>query len=395
MKRIFFVILLLFGLFQNVLFSQSRAELEAQRQKTIEEIAYVDNLLKANSAQIAEGIKSLSIITNMLGLREKVLAGMREEISLLNRRIELNTLAIIMMENDLAVLKRHYATAIVNSYKTIKGYPVLAYVLSAKDFNQGYKRVKDLQQVAAVRRESAEIIGELKEHIESSKAKLNADLTVVSDLRKREEAQRVLLAQEQRSKQQIVTSLNSRNRQLTQELNAKRQVARRIESEIQRLIEEERKRAATTAVTPEQRLIGENFSDNRGRLPWPVDRGVVTSKFGVQRHPELRNLTEDNIGIEITSSGSIPAKAVFRGEVARVFSIPGANMTVILRHGQYLSVYANLVNVRVKAGDVVSVGQILGDVFAGAGNNATSVLKFMIFENDRKYLDPEQWLVKR
>jgi septal ring factor EnvC (AmiA/AmiB activator) len=106
-------------------------------------------------------------------------------------------------------------------------------------------------------------------------------------------------------------------------------------------------------------------------------------------------LTEDNIGIEITSSGSIPAKAVFRGEVARVFSIPGANLTVILRHGQYLSVYANLVNIKVRVGDVVAVGQVLGDVYADSGNNTTCVLKFMIFENESKYLDPEQWLVKR
>ena len=388
------VILFLWGLFQNTLFSQSRAELEAQRQKTIEEIAYVDNLLKTNSVQVAESVKSLSIVSNMLSLREKVLSGMREEISLLNGRIELNTLAISMMESDLAVLKQQYATAIVHSYKTMKGYPLLAYILSARDFNQGYKRVKYLQQIAAAKRDGVEIIGELKEHIESSKEKLNADLAVVSDLRKKEEAQRVSLAQEQRSKQQLVNTLNSRSRQLTQELNAKKQVAQQIEREIQRMIEEERRRAATTTVTPEQRLIGENFSDNKGRLPWPVDRGIVTSHFGVQRHPDLRYLTEDNIGIEITSSGTTPAKAVFRGEVTRIFSIPGANMTVILRHGQYLSVYANLINVRVKTGDIVAVGQVLGDVFPEAGNNATSVLKFMIFENEKK-LDPEQWLVKR
>lgn len=388
-------ILFLSWLFYGTLFSQSRAELEAQRRKTIEEISYVDNLLKTTSKEITESIKSVSIISNKLVLRERVLSGMQQEISLLNYRIELNTTALSMMESDLAALRQDYAKAIVNSYKTMKGYPMLVYILSAKDFNQGYKRVKYLQQVAEFRRNEAEIIGELKEHIENSREKLNADLNNISDLRTREEAQRIQLQQEQKSKQHMIQLLNNRRNQLSQELADKKKVAVRIESEIRRLIEEERKKAETVAISPEQRLIGENFSDNKGLLPWPVDRGIVTSHFGVRQHPELKYLTEDNIGIEITSSGSIPAKAVFKGEVAKIFSIPGANMTVIVRHGKYLSVYANLVNIKVKAGDTVSAGQALGNVFADSGDKTASVLKFMIFENDQKYLDPELWLAKR
>jgi septal ring factor EnvC (AmiA/AmiB activator) len=358
----------------------------------MDEISYINNLLTTTSREAQQNINSLSIISNRITLREKAIAGMREEISLLNNRISLNTLAITMMENDLTVLKQDYAKAIVNSYKTVKGYPLMVYILSARDFNQGYKRMKYLQQIAITRRDAAEIIGELKEHIETSKQKLSADLKVVSDLRANEEAQRVLLAQEQRGVRQIITTLNNRRTQLQRDLDAKRRVAQQIEREIQRLIEEERKRAETVPLTTEQLRLGANFSDNKGRLPWPVDRGVVTSQFGVRRHPELRQLTEDNIGIEITSSGSTPAKAVFRGEVSRVFSIPGANMTVILRHGNYLSVYANLVNVRVKTGDNVAVGQVLGDIYVDSGK---AVLKFMIYENTVKYLDPEQWLVKR
>ena len=389
------IILLLFWTFQCVLFSQSRADLEAQRRKTIDEISYIDNLLLTTSKERQESLKSLSIVSNRLVLRERVLSGMKEEISLLNYRIELNTVALFMMEDDMAVLKRDYAKAVVNSYKTMKGYPVMVYILSAKDFNQGYKRVKYLQQIAKFRRNTAEVIDELKEQIESSKEKLSADLYVISDLRTKEESQRALLAQEQRDRQQLVRTLNNREKQLQQELNEKKKIAQQIEREIQRLIEEERRNAETLALTPEQRLLGENFFDNKGRLPWPVDRGIVTSQFGVRRHPELKYLTEDNIGIEITSSGAIPAKAVFRGEVARIFSIPGANLTVILRHGTYLSVYANLVNIRVKAGDLVAVGQVLGDVYTDSDNKSTCVLKFMIFENQNRYLDPEQWLAKK
>jgi hypothetical protein len=134
MKYIFFI---LFLLFHGSLFSQSRTELEEQRKKTIDEISYIYNLLQATSRERQQSVNSLSIVSNRLALREKVLSGMREEISLLNFRIELNTLAVSMMENDLAVLKRDYAQAIVNSYKTMKGYPLMVYILSAKDFNQG------------------------------------------------------------------------------------------------------------------------------------------------------------------------------------------------------------------------------------------------------------------
>ena len=144
----------------------------------------------------------------------------------------------------------------------------------------------------------------------------------------------------------------------------------------------------------EMRSIGESFGENRGRLPWPVDRGVVTGHFGLQPHPVLKNVTEDNIGIEITSGGETKAKAVFKGEVVRVFAITGANMAVIIRHGIYLTVYQNIVNVRVKAGDAVATGEILGDVFSDSGNGGKSVLKFMIYE-EKKKLDPERWLLKK
>ena len=163
--------------------------------------------------------------------------------------------------------------------------------------------------------------------------------------------------------------------------------------EINRLIEEERKRAAQKTLSEGDKLLGVNFSENKGKLPWPVEQGVITSHFGIQKHPEFKYLTEDNIGIEITSSGKINARAIFNGVVAKVFSIPGANMTVILRHGNYLSVYSNLVNVKVKPGENVNTRQTIGEVFNDQkGNNA--VLKFMIFENERKYLDPEIWIAK-
>ncbi|TAL62798.1 MAG: hypothetical protein EPN88_12915 [Bacteroidetes bacterium] len=391
MKVVVLFILLSLGFTQRLI-SQTKRELEEKRNKTLVEIDYVDNLLKTTSKEKNESMNSIKIIGNKLGLRESVIKGMRDEISLLSGRIDLNTMALDMMEADLVVLKNDYARAVINSYRTQKCNPELVYILSAKDFNQGYKRLKYLQQVTKFRRRESEIILELKSQIESSKKRLQIDLSKVSDLKTREEQQKILLQNEQDRKQKMVKSLSKKEKQLKADLEEKKKIAKKIESEIARIIEEERKRAIKSDNTPEQKLIGENFAENKGRLPWPVEKGVITSHFGVQKHPVLKYLTEDNIGVEITGSGKVNVRSIFQGEVVKVFAIPGANMTVIIRHGKYLSVYANIVNVKVKPGDKVATKQDIGDVYSDPADSYNSTLKFMIYQE--KYQDPEFWISK-
>lgn len=383
---------LMFSFFACVVQGQTKAELDAQRKKTLEEITYVDNLLKTTAKERTESLNDVKIIGKKLILRETVITGMRQELSLISERIALNTLAINMMEDDLVNLKNDYAKTVLNSYRSRKGFPEIIYVLSAKDFNQGYKRLKYLQQVTKFRRKETETILELKNQIESSKQRLQADLGKISELKLKEEQQKQMLQNEQDRKQRMVKSLNSKERQLKRELEEKRKTARRIESEIARLIEEERKMAVKSAETPEQKLIGDNFVENKGRLPWPVEKGLITSRFGVQTNPVLRYVQEENIGIEITSSGKVAARSVFKGEVTRVFPIQGSNMTVIIKHGKFFTVYNNIVNVRVKAGDKVETKQYIGDVYSDPANNNNCVLEFMIYET--KFHDPEVWIAK-
>jgi len=374
--------------------AQTKAELEEDRKKTMEEIAFVDNLLKTTAKEKSESLSELKIIGNKLNLRENVIKGLQEEISLLMNRIDLNNLAIEMMENDLNILKEDYSRSIVNSYRLRKGGNELGYILSARDFNQGYKRIKYLQQIAEYRRKESEIITELKEQVETSKKKLLNDLSVMSDLKGKQEQQKSLLQVEQNRKQRIVRALSSKEKQLQKELEERKRIARRIENEIAKMIEEERRRSTRTELTPEERLKSENFAENRGRLPWPVESGIITSKFGVQNHPVLKYVTENNPGIEITSSGQTNVRAVFSGEVARVVLIPGANIAVIIRHGKYFTVYQNIVNVKVKTGDKVETKQLLGNVFLDEEDGNKAILKFMIFEEKSK-IDPELWISKK
>jgi septal ring factor EnvC (AmiA/AmiB activator) len=384
---------LVFWVIINCLFAQSKAELEEKRNATLNEINYVDNMLKSTSKKKEESMNAVKIIGNKLNLRESVIRGMRSEINLLSERIELNTIAIDMMESDLVDLRKDYTRAVINSYKSQKQNPELVYILSAKDFNQGYKRLKYLQQVTKFRRKESEIIMELKDQIMSTKERLQNDLSRISDLKTREEHQKSLLQTEQERKQEIVKSLSKKEKQLQRDLEEKRRIAEKIEKEISRLMEAERKKTVKSESTPEQKLIGENFAENRGRLPWPVERGIITSQFGIQKHPVLKYVTENNIGIEITSSGKTSVRSIFKGEVARIFSVQGANMIIIIRHGKYLSVYQNIVDLKVKLGDKVDTKEEIGSVYCDTENGNKSILKFMICE-EKEYLNPEVWIAK-
>jgi septal ring factor EnvC (AmiA/AmiB activator) len=327
-------------------------------------------------------------------LRERIINEYGEEISLLEYRISLNRQAGEIMEEDLAELKEEYAKSVINAYKAKKGNPAVAFILSSADFNQGYKRLKYIQQVTKFRRNEAELISQIYYELQTTRAKLETDVKSINDLKRKEERQKQILKEDQEKKEKLVTTLSRKERQLKQELDEKKRVAKQIESEIARLIEEERKKSVNTPMSSEMKLVGDSFGENRGRLPWPVERGIITSHFGLQPHPVLKRVTEDNIGIEITTSGNIKAKSVFKGQVVRIFAISGANMAVIVRHGKYLTVYQNLANVRVKAGENVITGQELGEVYSDSEEGNKAVLKFMVYEEKTK-LDPEVWLVKK
>jgi septal ring factor EnvC (AmiA/AmiB activator) len=374
--------------------SQTRRDLEDQRRKTMEEISYVDNLLKETAKEKNASLNELKIIGKKLNLRESVLKGLQDEILLLNDRIDLNTLAINMMENDLLILKQDYENAVLNSFRSSKGNSEIGYVLSAKDFNQGYKRLKYLQQIAKFRRQESETIQELKSEIEVSKKKMEEDIIRISELKAREEQQKLLLQGEQDKQQKVVKSLSNKERQLERQLEDKKRAAKRIEAEISKLIAEEKRKAATTELSPELKLISDTFFENRGKLPWPVEKGVITSHFGIHNHPVLKYVQENNSDIEITSSGPTPVRSVFKGTVARVFSIQGLNMSIIIKHGRYFTVYSNLVNVIVKTGDKVETKQVIGSVYNDNEKGNEAVLKFMVTE-EKVNLDPELWISKK
>jgi len=386
------IIILIFLIASLNVEGQTRAELEQQRNEALEDIEYFDTMLHKTSEEKSESMNELNMIRRKLNLRENVINGLMEEQELLEDRMELNKLAIDMMEDDIDILIREYEKAIKHAQKVSKANPELAYILASKDINQGYKRMKYLQQVAKYRRREAEIILELKNEVEENKEKLEKDLIEISELKKTEEKQKNSLTIEQRKQRNVINSLSQKERQLRQELEKKRRIAEEIEKEIERIIENESKRNALNALTPEDMIVGEDFSKNKGRLPWPVERGIITSQFGIHDHPVIKGAKINNIGVEITSGTKEIARTVFKGKVMSVFGITGGNMAVIIRHGKYLTVYQNLVNVKVKPGDEVNEKEYIGDVYYEEGEK--SIIKFMVYE-EKERQNPEDWLAKR
>jgi septal ring factor EnvC (AmiA/AmiB activator) len=210
------------------------------------------------------------------------------------------------------------------------------------------------------------------------------------------ESEQETLVQERSQRSQIIDQLKREEQRLKKEIEENERIARESEAKIRALIEEEARKLNSrniyAALTPEQELVGKDFLKNRGKLPWPVDKGIVTIGYGKHEVPGLRGSNVFNNGVDISSTPGTMVRAVFEGEVTNVFAILGANYAVLIRHGEYLSVYQNLVNVRVKAGDKVRTKEVIGEAFSDE-NSKLAEVHFEVWQ-EREILNPEEWLSK-
>ncbi|NLA23839.1 MAG: peptidoglycan DD-metalloendopeptidase family protein, partial [Bacteroidales bacterium] len=205
------------------------------------------------------------------------------------------------------------------------------------------------------------------------------------------------LEQEQNSQTKTLNNLKNKESELKRKLQQQQQSANKLQREIEKLIAEEARRSSggkstTYVLTPSEKIISTNFANNKGRLPWPVEKGVITSRFGKQAHPVIKNITIDNAGVDISTNPGANVRAIFDGEVRSVMSMPGAQNIVIIRHGEYLSVYTHLMSVNVKVGDHVNTKQNIGKVYTDIDENKT-ILHLEVWFKEAKE-NPAVWLAK-
>jgi septal ring factor EnvC (AmiA/AmiB activator) len=300
------------------------------------------------------------------------------------------------LEGDQKKNREEYERLIYYAYRNHTQYEKLMYILAGASISQSYQRYKYLKYISEYRIKKAQEIEELiitldQKSNELSKLK-EEKLTLLED----KESEQKKLITERGQKSQMVNDLKRQESKLKREIEEKERIARELENRIREIIEEEARRANArniyAALTPEQELVGNDFRRNKGKLPWPVDRGIITTGYGDHEVPGLVGSSVKNNGVDISSAPGTEVRSVFDGEVTKVFAIIGANYNVLIRHGEFLSVYQNLINVRVKSGDQVLTKEVLGEAFTDEENNVSTV-HFELWQ-ERDIMNPEEWLSK-
>lgn len=390
-----FAVLLFFVFlhFSITISAQSISDLQQKKEKTLQEIEYTNILLAKTSKTTKATLNKLSLLNGQISLRNNLINDYNTQLSLFQKSIEQNMAVITMLTNDLEQIKIDYSKMIEQAYRKRGDYNKLIFLLSSQSFNQAYKRLLYTRQMTSYRQKQSEQIAAIRTTLRSK----TDDLNKVRDEKKKVLSQQMkeisVLNNEKTQQSNYHAELEKRQRELKNHLNYQQRVQDRLQREIEKLIEEEAKRAQKIARTPEFNLLSDDFEKNKGRFPWPTQHGIITDKFGEHAHPVMKNIIIRNNGIDITTKAGEKARAIFKGTVSKVFAVPGGNMAIIVRHGQYISVYSNLKEVYVKQGDNVSIKQDIGLIFTDKSDDDKTTLKFQIWKESVK-LNPEAWIAK-
>tara|TARA_B110000879_G_scaffold201022_1_gene275644 strand:+ start:533 stop:1753 length:1221 start_codon:yes stop_codon:yes gene_type:complete len=388
----------------NALAQKSTArqkELEVQKQRLTSEIKQINTLLFKNTKKKKDVLSEVEDLNLKIAVRSQLVNVNNQQANLLTRQISVNERDIGNFRKELTALKKDYAEMIRKSYKSKSSQNRLMFLFSSESFLQAYKRIQYMKQYASFRKKQGDEIAAKTTTLQT----LNT--TLINQKRKKEalvsENRKVqqTLEGERKSQEVLIRSLKKRASSLASSIKQKQKKAAAIDREIERLIREAiaasnkaagKKSSKAFALTPEARLLAKNFTANKGRLPWPVEEGVVTQRFGTQPHPVVRTTMIKSNGVTIATSPNAIARAVFEGEVMTILSFKGSNPTVLIKHGNYITTYKNIGKLYVKKGDKVKAKQAIGEIFTHPQTGKT-ILQFSVF-NEFTPQDPKSWIYR-
>ncbi|MFO8054544.1 MAG: peptidoglycan DD-metalloendopeptidase family protein [Bacteroidales bacterium] len=406
-KRLVILPVLIFCAGLSLYGQTKKEELRKEKQEIEETIRYTNKLLSETADDKKSSLKQLSLLEQSVKNREQLITTISSEVAYLNDQIRQNKREISRLNQELEQLKDEYAKMIYHAYKTRSRYHRLMFIFSAEDFDQAYRRLKHFRQYADYRRKQAALINEKKEKLSERNATLKEDTERKTDLLANKEQERRKLKAEKEGHSQTVHNLQEKEQQLKRELAQKRAQAEELENEIERIIAAEMAEAETATpdespspefkLTPEQVELSDDFTSNKGKLPWPTKRGIVSSKFGRNAHENLQGIVELNNGITIQTSKNAEVMAIFSGKVTKVISI-GGKKAVLLQHGDYFTLYDHLADVTVNPGQSISTGDVIGIVKTDRDSNRSEI-NFQIWQARKKgqpeKLNPALWLLPR
>ena len=385
-------------------FSQSdkQKQLESRRQELRREIQKINELRSENKSKAKSELSLIEDFNYKISVLSNLIKVTNQQANLLTREISSNQNKISSLRDELKQLKEDYAAMIVKSYKSKNQQSRIMFLLSSNDFKQAYKRLQYIKQYSDHQKNQGEII--------KSKT-LELQDTNVSLLKQQEDKKKLIaenrvvqnsLEKERKQHQTVMTSIKKNLSRYASQIKQKQREADKIDREINRIIKaaiaKSNKKAGKTissktfALTSEEKVLASNFISNKGKLPWPVEKGFVRLGYGTQRHPIDRSLTIKSNGVRIATEKGAKARAVFDGEVSEILKMKNVNPIVMIRHGNYLTLYRNLSQVYVKKGDKVKTKQVIGEVFTNPSNGET-ILSFTLSKGTATE-NPASWIYK-
>lgn len=379
--------------------SKEQKALEAERAKLQQDIKRINELLLTEKKQKGNVMEQMQAIDQKISSQQKLLRLTQQQSNLINRRINSNIREVSRLRQDLGNLKKDYAGMIHKSYQNRAQQNRLMFVLSSESFQQAYKRWQYMKQYTKYRKKQGQEIQSKTKRL----AEVNKDLII-----QRKDKNRLIdenkeakesLKEDLQSQKALLKSIKSNESRYSSQLAKKRKDARQIDAEINKLIRLEIARANKESgasgnsfvLTPEAKVLANNFESNRGKLIWPVEKGVKSEGFGLYQDKVYPSLQHNNSGVTISTAKGEQARAIFEGEVMTVMTSKLGRKGVYVRHGNYISFYYNLSKVYVEKGDKVTSKTILGDIYTN-GQGSTK-LKFYLYKNLKK-LNPENWIYR-
>lgn len=392
MKGVSRLIVVLFILFSTIgnsqIYAQSeRVKLEKQKAEILKKIKENEKILTQTAEKRNSSLGLLKALNNQISSRSSLIRAINSEVSLLDEEIAEDQSIIDAMEKDLQALKEEYAKMIYATQKSSSGFNQLTFLFASSTFNQLFMRIKyikqygearqkQVQQIEIVQHNLNDQIDEIEKQKEDKQALLNDELTENQKLQGLQSEQKRLISQ-----------LEKQENRIRQELEKQRESERELNNRIEDVIEAERRAAALANI--DMTALSAAFEKEKGKLPWPVEEGFVSSKYGLHAHPTLKRVQINNKGVDIQTSNDAYVKTVFPGKISAIQSIQGQGITVIIQHGDYYTSYSRLKAVTVQKGQQVSAGQVLGQVLTNSEN--VSEMKFRINAANGT-VNPESWL---
>lgn len=370
--------------------AQSLKELQAQQKKYTEEIEQTGQMIKETKQNEKVTENKITLIGQDIRTRKKLISSINNELVALDKEQNRLSGERTRLENELDSLKQDYAKLVqLTHYADLQQSPLL-FLLSAKDFNQLFRRVRYMREFAAYRQQQVE-------RIENVKADIQIQSNLLEDNRREKDAalrtqqrERDQLARNERKQKAMLQDLKKKEKQLITKQRQQQKKIDELNKQIERAIARQVDRKQQ--LTKEQELIAGGFAANKGRLPWPVAKGFISGHYGKHQHPIYENVTLNNKGVYIQTTAGADARAVYEGEVTTCM-VMGSTYAIIIQHGNYRTVYTGIQTPSVKPGDKVQAKQAIGRIASNPDEDNKTELQFQVWE-DRELQNPELWLAQ-